>query len=160
MEKVELIAKINKEEKDFIRLINESEFITLSYGEISSFEKKIENIGHNNYEKLLNGREKQGLYIFYLKDEILYVGENHMVNEKWDLSERLKQHFKIGDKGGLLYKFSNGNKEIALRLRNSLIANDVKLTYFTFNDRKTKQEILFFESYLIGVLKPKYNFII
>ncbi|WP_071121187.1 GIY-YIG nuclease family protein [Romboutsia timonensis] len=172
MENKKLISAIIRndgENSEYIKLISKANLKTVKYSDIST---KIEvgvDLKNNNYEKIKDARGKVGIYIFYkeIEDEnieIIYVGECHTITKKdkeknvsrWDLKERMKQHFIISDTGGMLYKISSGNKNEAITLRNELVDN-AKLTYFFIE--QNVQEILFLESYLIAMLKPKYNFV-
>lgn len=164
-ETIENLIISNTEIEEYTKLIKEVKWHTINYSDISSKIVKGSKIKKNNYKKIENARGKKGIYIFYklIDDdniEFIYVGECHTIkdnlkNKKWDLEERLKQHFIIGDKGGLIYKVYKEDKEKCIKLRNKFVEN-VKLSYFTVDI--PNQEILFLESFLIATLKPKYNF--
>ena len=122
------------------------------------FEK---NNKRDKYEAISPANNVNGIYLFYKKVEneieVLYVGANYEKNEKRDLSYRIKQHFRPRDTGGLMYKLAKNNNTTGEKEMKKFINKGVKLTYFTIE--KSKQEILFIESYLIGALCPKYNFL-
>lgn len=90
---------------------------------------------------------QKGLYAFINKDGVvIYIGTAHDRN----LSERIAQHFRKEDTGGLRKKLS-GNDNSIRELENSSL-------YICLIDQ-TEQNLLFEEAYLIGKIKPKFNFL-
>ena len=107
----------------------------------------------NDYNKMdakLFGNDK-GLYSFVDDNgEILYIG----VAYDRDLKERVVQHFRRKDTGGLLFKL-DGNDSYIEMLKNSTL---YIYKYLQNNNKNLKRELLFIEAYLIGLYKPKLNF--
>lgn len=105
-------------------------------------------VENNDYKALSVVRGKTGVYLFLSEDkkEVLYVGEAH----KQTLEERIKQHFKDKDSGGLRNKLEGQGNELE-KLNQSI------LYCFVVKSEDIK-EILFFEKYLIARCRPRFNF--
>lgn len=100
--------------------------------------------GRNSYLIIRKRATKKGLYAFVSKNgEIIYIG----VAYDRAIYKRVVQHFR-NDTGGLRKKLSQPCiKEL----------EDSYLYVCEIND--TKQRLLYEEAYLIGLYKPKFNFL-
>lgn len=116
------------------------------------------NNNNNNYSKLKTLSKKKGVYIFYkeVNDNIdyWYIGECHVINGKWDVTSRLKQHFQPSQKSGLLYKVMES--EQVDKNKGSRVLKDVKLGFFDLTEYD-EAFILLMESILIINCDPEYN---
>ena len=120
--------------------------------------KEVFNKFKNNYTKINELKNKKGVYCFYEEKNknitFWYIGECHVVNDKWDITYRLKQHFQKSQKSGLLksvmLKYSGNKHSAAKRLEN------VKIGYFDLTN-KDEAFILLAESILITNCDPIYN---
>ena len=143
--------------------------------------------GKREYVKINKLSGKKGVYFFFKKSDndvkYLYVGECHVVNEKWDITYRLKQHFQKSQKSGLLYRVMNDkpikisetidkvnsqqfDKQVKKEQKSKAIQEaenkaieslkGVKLGYFDLSD-KDEAFILLTESILITHCNSKYN---
>jgi len=99
--------------------------------------------GNNNYSVIKQKNIGNGLYAFVLKGKIIYIG----VAYGQDLSERVVQHFRK-DSGGIRKKLSQ--KQLSELEQSSLYVCPLN---------GNKQFLLFEEALLIGLCKPKLNFI-
>lgn len=146
------ICKICKDSSSYIQRIKDVEWYTIKYSDVAK-----NTSDRNSYKIFDNVKQKKGIYIFYNKDtlDVLYVGECHTINTDRDLAKRMSQHFTATNTGGLIYKLSGGDIDKGTKLIQEFI-KDVSLSYFTLD--VDNQEILFLESFLIAMLKPKYNF--
>lgn len=100
--------------------------------------------GNNNYSKLRGYDSKKGFYAFVQDGVVSYIG----VAYSQSIKMRLEQHFRKSDSGGLRKKLS---KEMIKELEKSAV-------YICPAD-DTKHNLLLEEAYLIGLCKPKFNFI-
>mgnify|MGYP001068435771 CR=1 FL=1 len=112
----------------------------------------------NNYNKINTLEKKKGVYCFYEEnnDNIIfwYIGECHVVNNKWDITYRLKQHFQESQSSGLLKRVMdkhNLSREHAIEK-----LNNVKIGYFDLS-AKDEASILLAEYILITNCDPIYN---
>lgn len=103
----------------------------------------------SDYSKLKVCKNSAGIYFFADENNtIIYIGESH----DRCLYKRITQHFSE-DHGGLRYKLKQVN-------RGDLISELEGSTLYVFEyPNATKKEILYAESYFIGLYKPKINFI-
>lgn len=110
----------------------------------------------NDYTKIADAANKNGIYILYRimdnKKEILYIGQNSVSNESWDLRKRMIKHFVESNTGGILYKLGK-NKLDARKIKEKFIKEDVKLGYLILESNNIKE----FERLLIKEINPKYN---
>lgn len=114
------------------------------YSEI--YHKKANN--KNDYSLIENDACLPGIYFFVESEQVIYVGEAH----DRCLLERVKQHFKDGDTGGLRRKLTDAGEV-------SLLSRLEKSELFLFPMQEaTKREILFAEKYLIGLYRPIINY--
>jgi len=99
-------------------------------------------------------KKTHGIYMFINSSEskVLYIGEAH----KQTLKTRISQHFHSRDKGGLTYKLNNSSDELVHTLYKSLEKS--VLYVIKANPETLSKEILYFESFLIGALRPPINF--
>ena len=102
----------------------------------------------NNYEKLKEYNQDYGVYAFISNRGMpLYVGKADVQN----LCDRVSQHFGDNDSGGIRYKLKSKKKSLD-ELNNSTV-------YIIPMSKCDKdKEISYMEAYLIGTLKPIYNF--
>ncbi|MDO4926914.1 MAG: hypothetical protein Q3980_14805 [Turicibacter sp.] len=173
----------------FRKRINEVETFLKStqHEEVCICDEVFKTEGKRKYIKINELSHKKGVYFFYKEKadiiDYLYVGECHVVNEKWDITYRLKQHFQKSQKSGLLYRimddkpinisekidrinsqqFDEGAKKkqrseeikkAEKKAINSL--KGVKIGYFDLSD-KDEAFILLTESILITNCDSKYN---
>ncbi|MBI6019868.1 hypothetical protein H8J79_03345 [Clostridium perfringens] len=138
----------------YINKINSSkEVTTVSYKSMYRKNKK------NNYNCMSSAKDKLGIYFFYKeKDfEFIYVGECHTTNNERDLKIRISQHLTAGNTGGFPYKLDGKNGLKAENIIKMFYNDDVKITYITL-ENVSSRDIIFLESFLISILRPKYNF--
>lgn len=97
----------------------------------------------NNYSVIKQRKLGRGLYAFVRNGVIIYLG----VAYNRDISERVVQHFRK-DSGGLRKKLSKDQiKELE---ESSLYACQLN---------GSKQSLLFEEAFVIGLYKPKFNYL-
>ena len=101
------------------------------------------NNGKNNYSVIKQKELGNGLYAFVRNGIILYIGVVYSRN----ITERVVQHFRK-DSGGLRNKLSSEQLEEL---------EDSKLYVYPLNGNK--QDLLYEEALLIGLCKPKLNFL-
>ncbi|EOU1138947.1 hypothetical protein [Clostridium perfringens] len=142
----------------YINKINSSkEFTTVSYR--SMYRKNIK----NNYNCMSSAKDKLGVYFFHKwnieknKFEFIYVGECHTTNDERDLKIRISQHLTAYNTGGFPYKLDGKNGLKAENIIKMFYNDDVKITYITL-ENVSSRDIIFLESFLISILRPKYNF--
>ena len=99
----------------------------------------------NNYSIIKDNANEKGLYAFINENNtIIYIGAAY----DRELYKRITQHFRAKDTGGLRMKLS----DIYIReLENSSL--------YICKINESKRDILFKESFLIGLYRPKFNFI-
>ena len=104
----------------------------------------------NDYNKLNVCNRSAGIYFFVdPNNTVIYVGESH----DRCLYARVTQHFNE-DHGGLRYKLKKAN-------RLDLISKLEDATLYVYPlPNADKSEILYAESYFIGIYKPEFNFVI
>lgn len=162
MDKRTLINIINNEKIDinnrYVNQINSSkEFTTVSYRDMYNKDKE------NNYNCMSSAKDELGVYFFYKENikkkdfEFIYVGECHTVNDGRDLKIRISQHLTAGNTGGFPYKLDRKKRLKAEDILKMFYDDDVKITYITL-ENVSSRDIIFLESFLISILRPKYNF--
>lgn len=113
---------------------------------------------NNNYTKINKLKNKKGVYCFYEENNedisFWYIGECHVINDKWDITYRLKQHFQKSQGSGLLnrvmLKYSEDKDSAVKRF------NNVKIGYFDLTNMD-EACVLLAESILITNCNPIYN---
>lgn len=104
-------------------------------------------------EKVLNNT---GIYFFVNGEKVIYIGQSSSKIKKdsnWSMCCRIKQHFKDTDSGSILNRIP---KENLIKDKRTLL---VAVPIFCINDAAEMQRnLLFLESYLIGIYRPKYNY--
>lgn len=167
---------IKQELKDIMANIDKS--ILLSDKKIYTVNYK--DVFNNKYKEIENSKGCMGVYFLYKYEEdsvkeVLYVGLSYTKNGGRSLYDRLCQHFCSGDTGGLPYKlgikasYKSSDSKEKINRKNILKKSseyikqfkkdDIKVSYITIpKDKMNPQDILFLESFYIGVLRPKYNF--
>lgn len=154
-------------------LLNNKKIHTVNY----------EDVLNNKYKQIENSKGCMGVYFLYSVKEVLYVGSSYTKNGDRDLYDRLRQHFINTDNAGLPYKlglkelyksskfkgtiseFKNDEnneeniKNKAFEYIEEFKNDNIKVSYINIPKNNTNsQDVKFLESFYIGILKPKYNF--
>lgn len=118
--------------------------LNIKYSEIYKKGRK-----RNDYYKLEVCKKSAGIYFFVdPNNTVIYVGESH----DRCLYARVKQHFSE-DHGGLRYKLKKVKRfDLITKLENATL-------YIYPFPNASKSEILYAESYFIGIYKPEINFV-
>lgn len=100
----------------------------------------------NSYQALSAAKDSHGIYFFVSSndDTVLYIGEAHGQT----VYERIQQHFRDKDSGGLRNKLSEPEKDDLYR----------SSVYIYECNEIEKRELLYAECFLIGKCKPQFNF--
>ena len=98
----------------------------------------------NNYSLIYDKANQKGLYAFVKSTgEIIYIGVSHDKN----VSNRIIQHFQ------------NGFGSIRHKLSSTELAELEDCDLYIWLNNLPKQSLLFEEANLIGLYKPKYNYL-
>lgn len=103
----------------------------------------------SDYSDLFDCKNYPGIYFFADQNHnVIYVGESHGRS----LFDRVTQHFSE-DSGGLRHKLKQAN-------RTDLIPELEKSVLYIFEvPMADRRDILYAESYFIGIYRPKLNFL-
>lgn len=110
---------------------------------VCQYSECYKSIGNNDYTVIKQRKLGRGLYAFVRNGAILYIGAAYNQN----ISDRVAQHFRK-DSGGLRNKLSK--EQIKELEESSLYACRLEVS---------KQHLLFEESLVIGLHRPKFNYL-
>lgn len=129
------LAAISVIEEDYIKIYNRS--------------------GKMKYKSIIKAKNQCGIYFIINGNKVLYIGQSsyNKTSAKWDLYHRVQQHFRDSDTGGLRSNLSKRDKKLLNNKTTKVVIMMPKC-----KEKENRREILFLESLLIGIYKPKFNF--